>query len=65
MILVNDREHPYVEGETVEDTLKRTEAFFPFMVVRLNGTWLRKDDWTSTPVEDGSSIRTVEMIAGG
>lgn len=65
MLTINDMSHPYVTGETVEDALRRTDHFSSFMAVRLNGKWLRRDDWNALEVEDGSSIRTVEMIAGG
>ena len=65
MLTIDDESHPFVVGETVEDALRRVDHLFPFMSVQLNGRWLRRDDWSSLVVEDGSSIRTVEMIAGG
>ena len=65
MLTIDDEGHPFVAGETVEDVLRRTDRYFPFMAVQLNGRWLRRDDWSTLEVEDGSSIRTVEMIAGG
>ncbi len=65
MLTINDISHPYINGETVEDALKRADHLFPFMAVQLNGRWLRRDDWSRVEVADGSSIRVVEMIAGG
>ncbi len=65
MLTIDDEGHPFVAGETVEAALRRADHFFPFMAVQLNGRWLRRDDWSRVEVEDGSSIRTVEMIAGG
>lgn len=65
MLSINEMSHPFVAGETVEDALRRADQFHPFMAVRLDGKWLRRDDWGQVEVEDGSSLRTVEMIAGG
>ncbi len=65
MLIIDDESHPFVVGETVEDALRRTDHFFPFMAVQMNGRWLRRDDWNALEVKDSSSIRTVEMIAGG
>ncbi|MCU0798695.1 MAG: sulfur carrier protein ThiS [Candidatus Thermoplasmatota archaeon] len=65
MIRVNDYEFAYKGEEDLASFLLRTGHYSPFMVVSLNGTFLRRDDWSRYIVKDGDMIRTVDMIAGG
>lgn len=65
MITVNGTELPYKGAEELASFLLRTGHYSPFMVVSLNGAFLRRDDWSRCIVRDGDIIRTVDMIAGG
>ncbi len=65
MIRINDVEHELKKGEKLEALLSRTGSLFPFMVVSVNGEFLRRSDWPAFAPKDGDVIRTVEMIAGG
>lgn len=65
MIIVNGKEIVWVNGERVEETLIRADAYHSIMVVNLRGKWLRKNEWSEVKVIDGDEIRTVDIIAGG
>lgn len=65
MIRVNDAELPFMDGETLGSLLSRAGSLHPFMVVSLNGEFLRREQWGEIKVKDGDIVRTVEMIAGG
>ncbi len=65
MIRINETELPYNGEEDIASFLLRTGHYSPFMVVSLNGAFLRRDDWSRCFVRDGDTIRTVDMIAGG
>jgi thiamine biosynthesis protein ThiS len=65
MIRVNETDHAFESGEDLVTFLFRTGHYSPFMVVSVNGTFLRRNDWARCIVKDGDVIRTVDMIAGG
>lgn len=65
MIRVNEAEHQSMGAEDLTSFLVRTGHYSPFMVVSVNGVFLRRDDWSRCIVKDGDQIRTVDMIAGG
>ena len=65
MIIVNGNEIEWINGEKIEETLERSDSSHPFMVVTVNGRWLRKNEWTTVDTKDGDTVRTHAIIAGG
>ncbi len=65
MIRLNELELAYEGEEDIASFLLRTGHHNPFMVVSLNGAFLRRNDWSRCIVKDGDIIRTIDMIAGG
>ncbi|HHD16444.1 MAG TPA: sulfur carrier protein ThiS [Euryarchaeota archaeon] len=64
-ITVNRRPAEHVEGETVGDLLKRMKYSFPLVVVKIDGRVIAKSAFSSTPIEDGSSVDVIHLTSGG
>jgi sulfur carrier protein ThiS len=65
MIIVDGKKLDWIRGEEIEMTIKRAESYHPFMIISLNGKWIRKEEWGRKKVRNGDEIRTLLMIAGG
>ncbi|MCK5345942.1 MAG: sulfur carrier protein ThiS [Candidatus Heimdallarchaeota archaeon] len=64
-IVVNGKTVPYVHDETVSDLLKRIKYTFPLIIVKINGTLIRKKEYDHTFIPDRATIDVVHMISGG
>jgi sulfur carrier protein len=64
MIRVNGTDDEFL-GETVETLLQRRSIETRGVAVALDGEIVRRSEWISTVIHDGSSIEIVTAAAGG
>ena len=64
-IIVNGKEVEYQKNESVTELLKRMHYTFPLIVVKINGSLIKKNLYGTSIVPDNSKIQVVHMISGG
>lgn len=65
MLLVNGREVSYEEGMTIKDLLERCMYTFPLIIVRVNGEFVKKEEYTTYHLRDGDTVQVLHMMGGG
>ena len=65
MITAKGKRLEWHEGLTVRDVLDTLGYNFPSLLVRVNGTIVRRKDWESTTVADEAEIEVRPIVAGG
>lgn len=65
MITVNSRNIGWIEGETVEELLKRLKYVFPVVIVKINGKIIPMKNLSTTVIPDNAKIDIIPMISGG
>ena len=65
MISTKGKQLEWHEGLTVRDVLDTLGYNFPSVLVRLNGTIVRRKDWDSTVVPDEADVEVRPIVAGG
>ncbi len=65
MIKVNDLNVEFVQGMTVTDVIKKCNFTFPLLIVKIDGVYVPRDTYNSTPVPDGSTLDIIHLISGG
>ncbi len=64
MIQVNGHEEAF-GGETVADLIERLEIEVRGVAVAIDGEIVRRSEWSTTFVPDGSRVEVVTAAAGG
>ncbi len=66
-IILNNREEEIVETDrmTVEELLSYKNFTFKFLVVKVNGKLIKKEDYHSTQIVDGERVVVHHLISGG
>ena len=62
---VNGCDTTYVENETVLALLLREEYDASKVVVELNGTIIKKDDFTTTLIKPADTVEVISFVGGG
>lgn len=65
MLQVNDEPLEYEPGMTVETILQRKNYKFRMLAVWIDGEFVARGTYKTTPVNDGADVKVVHMIAGG
>lgn len=65
MIQVNGRDFEWEEGLTVEKLLEKKRYVFPRIIVKINGTIIKKEDWPTTVINDEDDVKAIHVFAGG
>jgi thiamine biosynthesis protein ThiS len=65
MLSVNDEPLDYEPGMTVADILKRRNYVWRMLGVFVNGEFVRRGTYDTTPVPDGATVKVIHQIAGG
>jgi len=65
MITVKGRPMGWREGLTVGEILDTLGYNFPSVLVRVNGTIIRRKDWNSTTIADRAEVEVRPIVAGG
>lgn len=64
-ITVNGQPHRVPLQHSVSSLLEHLQLPADRVAVELNKSIVRKRDWSSTPVTDGSHLEIVEFVGGG
>jgi len=64
-ITVNGRPVEWEAGLTVAGLIKKLNYIFPQIIVRINGNFVKRDDYDKTPINAGDKVDIIHMIAGG
>lgn len=65
-ITLNNDPESFIEDKlTVNEILERKNFTFRMLVIKLNGTLVRKSDYKITSVKDGDDLNVLHLISGG
>lgn len=65
IILNNNPETLNVESCTVNDLLKIKNFTFKMLIVKINGTFVKKEDYVNAKISDGDNVNVLHLISGG
>lgn len=64
-ITVNRNTVEWKEGMTVRDVLAVMNYTFRMLVIKVNGTIVKKENWDSFIVPEGADVRVIHLMSGG
>ena len=64
-LTVNNRPVHYVADETIQYLLKRLKFTFPLVIVKINGTHVSRNKYSTVIVPENADIKIIHMISGG
>lgn len=62
---VNGNEIPWVPEESVSQLLQRMHYIFPMLIVTVNGTIVKKVDYSKYFLTDNATVDVIHLISGG
>jgi sulfur carrier protein len=65
MITTKGKQLEWHEGLTVREVLQTLGYNFPSVLVRVNGTIIRRKNWDSAVVPDEAEVEVRPIVAGG
>ncbi|MBN2414356.1 sulfur carrier protein ThiS [bacterium] len=64
-ITVNRETMEWRPGMTVADILEERRYTFKMLVIRVNGTLIKKDRWPDAAVPEGADVQVLHLMSGG
>jgi sulfur carrier protein len=64
-IIVNGIEIDWEDNLTITGVLEKMNYTFRMLVIKVNGTLVRKADYDTTLVPDGADVEVIHLISGG
>ena len=65
MITAKGKKLDWHEGLTIREVLDTLGYNFPSVLVRVNGTIVRRKEWDSSAVPDEADVEVRPIVAGG
>jgi len=65
IILNNTPEQFEQEEMTVNELLKVKNFTFKMLVIRINGTLVKKDKYATAKIKDGDDVMVLHLVSGG
>ena len=65
MFILNDKQRPLIEGQTVHDLLKELNPQMPIAVVKINNDHVPRRTWKERTFQANDTVRVNYIIAGG
>lgn len=65
MIKINNREHEWKAGMTLQDILDELNYTYPVLVVMVQGEHIDKDMYESTLIKDEADVKILHPVCGG
>jgi len=65
IILNNTPETIEEEALTIEQLLKLKKFTFRMLVIKINGTLIKKDEYSTATVKDGDDVMVLHLVSGG
>ncbi len=65
-IILNNRNEEF-DGEslTISQIMEIKSFHFKMLVVRLNDTLIKREEYSSTQVKDGDDLKIIHLVSGG
>jgi thiamine biosynthesis protein ThiS len=64
-ITVNGHEIDWNDNMTVRNVLDRMKYSFRMLVIKVNGTIVKREDWETFPVPEGADVKVIHLMSGG
>lgn len=65
-ILLNNRSEEFNgESLTISQIMEIKSFHFKMLVVRLNDTLIKKEEYSTTTVKDGDDLKIIHLVSGG
>jgi len=64
-ITVNTEKMVWRDGMTVDDILKERRYVFKLLVIKINGTVVKKDQWKTCKVPENADVQVLHLMSGG
>ncbi|MBU0935432.1 MAG: sulfur carrier protein ThiS [Spirochaetes bacterium] len=67
-ILLNNNQEDFAapeQGLSVSELLAAKGWTFPLIIVRVNGTLVKREDWSSCRVVEGDEVEALHLVSGG
>lgn len=65
-ITLNNRQEEFnSETLTISQIMEIKSFHFKMLVVRLNDTLIKRDEYVSTRVKDGDDLKIIHLVSGG
>jgi sulfur carrier protein len=64
-IFLNGDKFVFDDGKTIEDLIREHRLAPETTLVELNGTALRRREWTLHPLHEGDRVEILRVAAGG
>jgi sulfur carrier protein len=64
-ITVNGNQIDWEEGLTISRLLVKMNYTFRMLVIKMNGTLVKKNQYETTSVPDGADVAIIHLISGG
>jgi sulfur carrier protein len=65
VITVNGNTVDWEEGLTITALLVKMNYTFKMLIIKINGTLVKKDQYENTVVPEGADVAVVHLISGG
>ncbi len=65
ILLNNNNEHFESESMTISELLKVKNFTFKMLIVKINGTLVKKSDYETATIADGDDVNVLHLISGG
>jgi thiamine biosynthesis protein ThiS len=65
ILLNNNPEEFSVEVMTVNDLLKLKNFTFKMLVIKINGTLVKKTEYGTSQIHEGDDVHVLHLISGG
>jgi thiamine biosynthesis protein ThiS len=65
ILLNNNREEFSVDTMTVQDLLKLKNFTFKMLVIKINGTLVKKTEYETSQIHEGDDVHVLHLISGG
>ena len=64
-VTVNREPMEWYTGMTVRDILRERRYTFKMLVIKVNGTLIKKDQWDTAAVPQGADVQVLHLMSGG
>ncbi|MFA6653626.1 MAG: sulfur carrier protein ThiS [Candidatus Delongbacteria bacterium] len=64
-ITVNGHEIDWNDNMTIRNVLDRMKYSFRMLVIKVNGTIVKREDWETFPVPEGADVKVIHLMSGG
>ena len=65
MIKVNGKDFQWEEGMTVRRLLELKKYAYPRIMVKINGQFVRDEEFDTVVINDGDDVKCIHLMAGG